>query len=464
MSADLRPELEFRPFLLCAVCLAIGIAMHVALPFAIFAVVLALVLTGMRSRLIVVAFTFLGFWIWGQREFKAQYRNEEYFGLASVASMPIESPSGEKAMVQIGNRAYNMTFPPTWKLCLGDEILVSGTFRPIPDGSDASYSRMRISGGFRAEALHKIYHYGSPLWRAGAAIRHSFTSYVRSQLPEAVASYLVAIAINDTSGLVQENWINLRNSGTIHIVSTSGTHVMLLAYCLGIALRKLPISRSWQLAILSVLLLALAMAAGFTMPAVRSVIMASTVGWAYLCRRESDLLSSIGLSGSLILLFSPYSLFDAGFQLSFLTVTGLALFGGAYEKSIERTDWSWQDTVREGAYGSLVAWIASAPLVMSLFGMLSLVSVLANILVLFTAPALLIAAYSGWAMSFLWPWLGAILLNHVSAPLIGWTIQIVDTLGSPQWSVLHVPFLEWPWVLAAYLLLLFAWRPRVRPT
>lgn len=463
MNDDLRPELECRPFLLCAACLAIGISMHVALGFALFGIALALALVEKRSRIIVVVFVSLGFWMWSQREFRAQYQNEDYVGPASVASMPVDSPSGQRALVQIGSRAYNMTFPLGWKLGLGDEILVTGVIRPIPEGGDATYARMRISGGFRAETLHKMIRYGSPVWKAGSAIRTSFTSYVKKQLPDVVSSYLVAIAINDTSGLVQEDWKNLRNSGTVHLVSTSGTHVMLLAYCLGLVLRRLPIPRSWQLAVLGLVLLTLAMAAGFTMPAVRSVLMASTVGWAYLCKRESDLLSAIGLSACVILVFSPYSLFDAGFQLSFLTVLGLALFGGAWDKSLERTDWSLRDSIREGMQGSLVAWLASTPLVLSLFGVISVVSVLANILVLFTAPALLLAAYGAWAASFVLPWLGVFLLNFVCSPLIGWTLAVVDTLGSLQWSALHAPFLEWPWVLAAYLLLAFAWRPRVRP-
>jgi len=463
MNVDLRPELECRPFLLSATCLAIGISMHVALGFALFGIVLALALVQRRSRIIVIIFGLVGYLIWGQREFRAQYQNENYFGPATINSMPIESPSGERALVQIGNRAYNMTFPAGWKLCTGDEILVTGVIRPIPEGGDATYSRMRISGGFRAEALYKIIAHGNPIWRFGATIRTSFTAYVKERLPEVVSAYLAAIAINDTSGLVQDDWQNLRNSGTVHLVSTSGTHVMLLAYCLGLVLRRLPIPRSWQLAILSLVLLTLAMAAGFTMPALRSVIMASSVGWAYLCKRESDFLSAIGLSACLILVSSPYSLFDAGFQLSFLTVLGLGLFGGAWDKALVRTDWSLRDSVREGLQGSLVAWLASAPLVLSLFGVISVVSVLANILVLFTAPALLIAAYGAWGVSFALPWFGSFLLNYICAPLIGWTLAIVDTLGSPQWSALHTPFLEWQWVLAAYLLLLFAWRPRVRP-
>ena len=66
--------------------------------------------------------------------------------------------------------------------------------------------------------------------------------------------------------------------------------------------------------------------AGADAPLIRAYLMTLTSTIGFLLGRKSGLLQGLILAGFLILLFNPQSLFEAGFEMSFLATLAIVLF------------------------------------------------------------------------------------------------------------------------------------------
>ena len=95
-----------------------------------------------------------------------------------------------------------------------------------------------------------------------------------------------------TSGLDSDDWHELRASGTTHIVSTSGLHVLIAGFALLFLLTKSDLPRPLQIVLLLVCLLLYGGAAGLRPPIIRAIVMIGVALSAYLFRKGVDLISA----------------------------------------------------------------------------------------------------------------------------------------------------------------------------
>ncbi|MGM8361498.1 ComEC/Rec2 family competence protein [Flavobacterium sp. ARAG 55.4] len=126
-------------------------------------------------------------------------------------------------------------------------------------------------------------------------------------------------------GIVQD----YQYAGAIHILSVSGLHVGFIFLFLNFILIPIPNTRKGSFLKLSIILSCLfifAFVAGLSPSIVRSVTMFSFVAIGLHLRRSVNIYHTLLVSILLILLFQPYFLFDAGFQLSYLAVFFIVWF------------------------------------------------------------------------------------------------------------------------------------------
>ncbi len=122
-------------------------------------------------------------------------------------------------------------------------------------------------------------------------------------------------------------------TGTAHLLAISGDQfgiVALLSFSLLIWILKrsefllLSISvRKWAAGLTIPCIILYAFIAGGEISVIRAAIMVITFLFSILLNRERDLLHTLALAAFLILIFSPPSLFDVSFQLSFLAVLSI---------------------------------------------------------------------------------------------------------------------------------------------
>lgn len=187
-------------------------------------------------------------------------------------------------------------------------------------------------------------------------------------------------------------------SGAIHILTVSGTHVGLFALVLFLLLRFLP----YRIRFLCVPVLTFfyAMSTGMQVPAFRAFLMLSVYCLSRAFLHKVSAFNSLMLAGVVLLLWNPLNLLDPGFQFSFLTVSVLLLSHHCFLFWMNDLNWTrnwvpgryrtWRMWIRDWfvrkLFGTLfavvVAWLASTSLALLYQGVFPGAAILANLLLI----------------------------------------------------------------------------------
>jgi competence protein ComEC len=222
----------------------------------------------------------------------------------------------------------------------------------------------------------------------------------------------------------------------MHLFAISGLHVGMIAATMAFFLRWLPGPKWLEAAIGLSLLFVFVQATGGSSSATRAFIMIGFWWGARLLGRSGSSLPAIAAAAFVTLLMEPRQLWDLGFQLSYLVVAAIILYGiplggriqmawqpGAFippedRSGLERFSchfWGWFSM----AFGvSFAATLASAPLVMDAFGVFTPGAILLNVFLVFLAGIAIVLGFSAlvfglFSMSFI-----SILINHLQWALI----------------------------------------------
>lgn len=156
-------------------------------------------------------------------------------------------------------------------------------------------------------------------------IKDSSYNYIKSTLskvdiPSDIQAMELAMLFGDKSA-IGDMYNLFTRTGTGHILAVSGLHIMCLVLALSYLCKWLHIRKYFKLAVIGVILLVYNILCGFSPSVVRASLMSiCTMIGGDILGEAYDVTSSISLAGSIILLFSPFMIFDIGFILSFLCV------------------------------------------------------------------------------------------------------------------------------------------------
>lgn len=454
----MRNEIEHRPALCAAIGLSFGIASSAVVLLPLLFVGFLLFLRRFANRLTAAAGFLIGVILYGGPQVETYTHRQEIEAVVTVSSVPRLTRTGSSCEVDWNGSPHWLYWSGEPTLSMGARVRAVGKVGPIRNRLLGSSQ----VGSIQAEAVEVI-ESGPAVLGAASAIRDSFVQFSHRSLPEEWAQAVDALCFNVDARLNDRVQSALTRSGLRHIVSVSGLHVVILAVGLMSAFSVLPIPRPAQLLLLALLLSFYAMATGLRPPVVRAVLMALMMLSAYLFRREGDLLCALSISAIVYLLFRPESLFNAGFQLSFVTVAGLGLWLQYSDSLPTQPVKRLLAQCRQTARASLVASACSAPLVAFHFGIVSIISVLSNVLVVIVLPIIVMGALLAFAISPVAPALGQGTMTVIVGPLTGWVLFVTETLGTQSFSAVNVPQFSALWLILLYAPLVLFWRRRVRP-
>jgi competence protein ComEC len=138
---------------------------------------------------------------------------------------------------------------------------------------------------------------------------------------------LAAMLIGERTFLDRETRLNFQRTGVYHILVVSGMNVGILALVVFWVLRRLRLSEIWTAAVTLALAAAYAYLTEGGIPILRATLMLGIYLGARLVYRDRAPLNAVGAAALILLALDPRSLFDAGFQLSFLAVIAIAGIG-----------------------------------------------------------------------------------------------------------------------------------------
>lgn len=242
-------------------------------------------------------------------------------------------------------------------------------------------------------------------------LMESVRGSISASFPENVRDIMLALLIGDTHGVYEDCELDnaLSVTGVAHIISVSGMHLGFLWAALGALLGK----RRATVVGIPVIVLFTFMA-GCSSAIVRACVMLVLSMAGTLLHRDYDPLSGLAIAVLILLAVNPVSVASASLQLSFGSMLGLILVTPRLERRlarrikrlpklrrrIARTAWT-------SVCASLGATVFTAPIVAALFGYVSIVSPIANLLTLWAVSLAFTLGFAAAALGLIFAPLGA---------------------------------------------------------
>ncbi|MCM1289301.1 MAG: ComEC/Rec2 family competence protein [Corallococcus sp.] len=209
------------------------------------------------------------------------------------------------------------------KYCTGDSVTIHGTLRnaySIKNVVDTSDIRRNIYYEFTDTTPINI---ESGALNLGEKIRLYIYNVTMQFMPQN-GDVAYALITGDRNALDETKTEAFQSAGIIHLLVVSGLHVNFIVFLFGFLLEKLKVKAYIQLPVLLVPLLFYAYVCSYTPSVLRAIIMTVCLYTSRIVHGKYDLLSSLFWAMTVILTFQPAYVFDIGFQLSAMSVFGIA--------------------------------------------------------------------------------------------------------------------------------------------
>ena len=289
------------------------------------------------------------------------------------------------------------------------------------------FCETKISSYQTLQKAPVLYHW---IYQLRQSILHSFEKAFSSDLSAIANGVLLGEKAQVNSAL----YAAFQDSGAIHLLVASGGNVafvtlMMFALCSLFSLSKRKTA-----------FIALAVAGFYTLvagadaPLTRAYFMSVCAVFGYLLHRNSGVFQGLILSCFAILIYNPSSLFETGFQMSFLATLGIVICLNNYEIS-----YNWPRWVRfftQIFLATLSAQLALLPIFTNVFYKVSLVGILSNMILVPFASFLM-------AINFLFYLFSCLHIDWLLKPLVKSALWLFKSLvlafGKTSFSSMMVP-------------------------
>ena len=196
-----------------------------------------------------------------------------------------------------------------------------------------------------------------------------------------------ALLIADQRQIPTEMRDRYAAAGLVHMLSISGLHVAVIAAAMELLFQVARMSRRASLLGAFVATGVYVAVIGAPPPALRSAAMLGVAMAARLAQRPTSPWAAWAI-GAFVPLVSPRTMLDVGYQLSVLGMCALVAAGSLWRRHLASRIEGWKGNVSRELLTSLVACAVTAPLVAWVFGRLSLIAPISNLI---AAPIITLA-------------------------------------------------------------------------
>jgi len=380
----------------------------------------------------------------------------------------------------------------TTRLQPGDGIVIKGRImadegnsakeRKQGEGRSGSYDRYLLLHGYAGRC-----YVGSSQWKErqvslqGLSMvqrsrlwflrqRHQLLQrYRQLQLDEEQYAVLAAMTLGDKSALAQTGARATRDTysitGASHVLALSGLHLGIIYMLLSL----LTLGRRLRFLVQTLTVLSLwafAFLVGLSPSVVRSATMLTVFALLSLSYRQRMSVNALLFTGMAMLMVSPLTLFDVGFQLSFTAVLSILLWMPLLQQLPQwclphrqpsvalSAPFLLRHPLLRWAWGmvavSLAAQLGTAPLITYYFGRFPTYFLLTNFIVVPAATCILYGAL----LILLWPWPPLV-------KVLSWVLEVLNgTLSHiAQWPLASIEGLHpsIPQVVLLYIIIIVSY-------
>lgn len=251
------------------------------------------------------------------------------------------------------------------------------------------------------------------------------------------AAVLEAMMIGEKSSIDNDTKNIFINTGLIHILVVSGLNV---GFCVVIfiflfKLFNLRLKYVYLLTIPAIFFYMIL--TGANPPVVRASVMALCILISLIIDREPLVYNAIALSALIILIFNPQELFTASFQMSFTATLGIIYLYPKINSSLGRIKNKYLRWLWNVVSVTLAAQIGILPVLMFYFGKLSLISFLANILIVPAVGFIVAVSFIFYAATFISSWI-AVLCAALLSFVVNIILSVIRFMADFNFSIIYV--------------------------
>jgi competence protein ComEC len=249
------------------------------------------------------------------------------------------------------------------------------------------------------------------------------------------ASLLKGLLLADRSEIEYETKESFINSGVIHVLAVSGLHVGFIVLIFMFLFSRMSIYPRTFLTILG--LVAFLLLTGSPASVFRATIMVVVMFLIYLSNRSYNSLNALAIAALILLLINPSEIFNPGFQLSFSAVLSILVVYPILTEKITTKNKMLRYLLLFSAV-SFSAQLGTLPFTLIYFQKLSIISLLANLLVI---PIIGIIVGLGVITIFISSFSIFFSVYFASANMLAtdFLMTIVDFTGTQEFSYFYIP-------------------------
>ncbi len=301
-------------------------------------------------------------------------------------------------------------------------------------------------------------------------VKHFILKVFRTTLRGAHQALLSGFVLGERRDIPDEIYQRFTDTGTLHLLAISGSNVGLVILFFFGFFRLVRLSRKLSILLTLPAIVIFSYVTNNQPSVVRASIMASIFLLAFFWEREKDLINIIAFSALLILFFSPLSLFDVGFQLSFGVTLGLVIFIVHPDSFLHKIQLKFKGVLKNWiilpVFVSFVAQISSYPILAYHFNQISLYAFVANLLVV---PLVSVAVITG-SLTVIAALISIKLAQILSAfnwSVLSFTLKVVEFFSDLPHATIDLPSPSSLFLVLYYLfflVILMDWSKKVKRT
>ena len=385
---------------------------------------------------------------------------KDFSGTVKITKEPAMKTKIQQLIVRpVDNKTikFLINTDPFAKYAYGDNLEISCMLK-IPSNENLDFDwRMYLAkdGVFyecqKAKIKKLDQNSGNKIYTALLKIKNKFDGNISKLIPAPESGLLSGLLIGGDDRLSKNIQENFSKTGLTHIVAVSGYNVTIIAEYLMILGIFLGLWRrqSFWFAVAGIILFVIIV--GLPSSAVRAGVMGILLIWAMKNGRLANSQNAILFSAAVMLLFNPLLLrWDIGFQLSFLATVGIIYFYPIFNNWAVKKNKTFGLT--EILFLTLSAQIFVLPVILYNFKQLSLISPLANLLVLPIVPLAMLLGFAAIVSSFIFFPLGQI-LSWPAFLLLKYETLAINYLAGLKYASVEIK-LTWWGVIVWYIILI----------
>ncbi len=268
-----------------------------------------------------------------------------------------------------------------------------------------------------------------------ARLRDYIKNTLLSNMSYDSAATLTALVTGDRSYFGDPFYGNVKASGVAHVMVVSGMHLsIIVTLMLGIT-EKIIYNSRLRAVIMVMTVIALFIICGFTKSILRAGITYLIMAAGLLLKRSYSSVNALGFAVTLILIFSPFVIFSVGFQLSVLSTFGILAVAMPICNRIKlKNPLKW---FCDSVIMSLSAMLLTLPILIGIFGFVSTVGIITNLLISIPVSYCLSGAVVALIINPLLPFLSSNILLLCNL-IVRYINAVINFFGSLPFSTTYI--------------------------